>query len=87
MIKGRFHSWTSFLLIKFREAPESIRALADFSALFARVCRVVKNCLFESSAKHSTNLQERTLVDAHAAAIDPNLFPILNPSLSPRLLL
>ena len=43
VMRGRFQLFTREILMKFREAPESIRAFVVFSALPANAYRVVKN--------------------------------------------
>ena len=43
VMRGRFQLFTREILMKFWEAPESIRAFVAFSALPANAYRVVKN--------------------------------------------
>ena len=62
--------------MKFLDAPESIRASEVFSALSARVCRVVINDFFDDKEKHSIDdLHCADLVEARAAASDQASFP------------
>jgi hypothetical protein len=84
-IRGRRSLFTMDRLMKFREAPESIRALRGFSALSSAICRVVKKSFFDSVTRHSTILH-LVLVDAHAVAIDLSPFPIPILSSPPLLL-
>ena len=83
VMRGRFHSFTREILMKFWEAPESISTFVVFSALPANACRVVKNWLLVPIARHSILLLHwGFLVGVRAAASDPTRF--LTPTQLPR---